>query len=94
MDRRGALIAALKHRLDQFEARTNGNEEAIRLLGAARIAVEKFSACFQRNHDLRRQVSRTLSKITRRDNIVVLGGWLGSPMPRMPLTGVLRSPLW
>jgi FAD/FMN-containing dehydrogenase/Fe-S oxidoreductase len=67
--RRGALIDALKHRLDQFEARTNGNEEAIRLLASARIAVEKFSACFQRNHDLRRQVSRTLSKITRRDNI-------------------------
>ncbi|MCW8883049.1 MAG: DUF3683 domain-containing protein [Sedimenticola sp.] len=67
--RRGALIDALKHRLDQFEARTNGNEDAISLLAAARKAVEKFSACFQRNHDLRRQVSRALSKITRRDNI-------------------------
>ena len=67
--RRGALIDALKHRLDQFESRTNGNQEAIHLLAATRSAVERFSACFQRNHDLRRQVSRTLGRITRRDNI-------------------------
>ncbi|WP_428623122.1 DUF3683 domain-containing protein [Sedimenticola sp.] len=67
--RRGALIDALKHRLDQFESRTNGNADAIRLLDAARVAVEKFSACFQHNQDLRRRVSRALSKITRRDNI-------------------------
>ncbi|AKH21256.1 DUF3683 domain-containing protein [Sedimenticola thiotaurini] len=67
--RRGALIDALKHRLDQFEARTNGNQDAIRLLAAARTAVETFSACFQRNKDLRRQVTRALARITRRDNV-------------------------
>ncbi|MCW8906599.1 MAG: DUF3683 domain-containing protein, partial [Sedimenticola sp.] len=38
--RRGALIDALKHRLDQFEMRTNGNQDAIRLLAAARGAFE------------------------------------------------------
>ncbi len=67
--RRTALVDALKHRLDQFEARTNGNEKAIRLLGAARAAVEKFSACFANNNELRQRVTRSLTGITRRDNV-------------------------
>jgi len=67
--RRGALIDALKHRLDQFEARTNGNQDALCLLDAARNAVEKFSATFIQNSDLRRKVTSALSRVTRRDNV-------------------------
>ncbi|MET0100469.1 MAG: DUF3683 domain-containing protein [Sedimenticola sp.] len=67
--RRKALVEALHHRLDQFEGRANGNQKAIDLLHAARAAVEKFSSCFEQNNELRRRVTRTLSRITRRDNI-------------------------
>ncbi|MES9964376.1 MAG: DUF3683 domain-containing protein, partial [Candidatus Sedimenticola sp. 20ELBAFRAG] len=67
--RRKALVDALHHRLDQFEGRTNGNQQAIDLLQAARSAVEKFSSCFEQNNQLRRRVTRALTRITRRDNI-------------------------
>ncbi|MES9845700.1 MAG: DUF3683 domain-containing protein, partial [Candidatus Sedimenticola sp. 6PFRAG5] len=67
--RRKALVDALHHRLDQFEGRTNGNQQAIDLLQAARSAVEKFSSCFEQNNELRRRVTRALTRITRRDNI-------------------------
>jgi len=67
--RRKALVEALHHRLDQFEKRINGNEQAAQLLRSARGAVEKFSTCFEENNKLRQRVIRTLSRITRRDNI-------------------------
>ena len=67
--RRAALIAALNHRLDQFEARANGNEKAFILLAAAREAVEKFAACFERNSRLRHEVRKALIGITRPDNV-------------------------
>ncbi|PLY14392.1 MAG: FAD-linked oxidase [Sedimenticola sp.] len=67
--RRTALINALKHRLDQFESRANGNQQALLLLDAARQAVDKFATCFEQNNELRRRVSRALAKITRADNI-------------------------
>jgi len=67
--RRQALIGALKHRLDQFEARTDGNEQAIRLLEAARAAVAKFAAGLENSLQLRKKVSKCLTKVTRKDNI-------------------------
>jgi FAD/FMN-containing dehydrogenase/Fe-S oxidoreductase len=67
--RRQALVGALKHRLDQFEARADGNENALRLLAAAREAVAKFSAGLEGNLALRQRVSRYLSRVTRKDNI-------------------------
>ncbi|MCG8425849.1 MAG: DUF3683 domain-containing protein [Chromatiales bacterium] len=67
--RRAALIGALNHRLDQFESRANGNNQALALLKAARQAVDKFATCFEQNNELRRKVSRALSRLTRRDNI-------------------------
>ncbi len=67
--RRGALIDALKHRLDQFEHRTNGNQDALQLLDSARKAVERFSATFIQNSDLRRKAASALAQVTRRDNI-------------------------
>ena len=67
--RRGALIQALNHRLDQFELRLNENEKAERLLAAAREAVDRFSSGFESNRLLKQRVGRILSGITRKDNV-------------------------
>jgi len=67
--RRNALVGALKHRLDQYEGRTNGNHKALRLLQAARESVDAFSACFESNNRLRQKVRRALAPLTRRDNV-------------------------
>ncbi len=67
--RREALVGALTHRLDQFEARTDGNTQAIQLLEAARAAVAKFAVELESNLQLRRKVSKSLAKVTRKDNI-------------------------
>ncbi len=67
--RRAALTDALTHRLDQFEARAEGNEQALRLLKAARAAVEKFASELEHNLQLRKKVRKQLGKVTRRDNI-------------------------
>ena len=69
LGRRRALLNALRHRLDQFEARANENEKALRLLGAARASVERFGACFEQNQALRTRVRKALARITRRDNV-------------------------
>ncbi|WP_078118012.1 DUF3683 domain-containing protein [Thiosocius teredinicola] len=68
-DRRDALIQAVNHRLEQFEKRLNDNQDAAQLLDAARTAVDRFSNCFGERQLLRSRVLRTLSRITRKDNI-------------------------
>ena len=68
-ERRNQLIHALNHRLDQFETRLNNNQRAEQLLNAARNAVDTFSNCFTANINLRQKISRTMSSITRKDNI-------------------------
>jgi FAD/FMN-containing dehydrogenase/Fe-S oxidoreductase len=67
--RRRALLGALNHRLDQFEARAQQNPKALQLLQLARAAVTRFGDCFERNNKLRGDVYRALENITRRDNI-------------------------
>ena len=67
--RRQALIQALTHRLDQFERRLNNNAKAAQLLEAARQAVDRFAAEFGDIIKLRQRVRRTLSGVTRRDNL-------------------------
>jgi len=69
VDRRGALVQALNHRLEQFEKRLNDNRNAARLLESARNAVDRFSNCFGERKTLRARVSRALGRITRKDNI-------------------------
>ena len=69
VDRRDALVQALNHRLQQFEDRLNENQDAARLLEAARNAVDRFSNCFGERHALRARVSRALGRVTRKDNI-------------------------
>ena len=67
--RRAALIGALDHRLNEIEARRQGNEQVALLLAAAQAAVKKFSGQFERAAQLRREALRLLSRHTRKDNI-------------------------
>ena len=67
--RRAALIGALDHRLNEIEARRQGNEQVAALLAAAQAAVKKFSSQFERAAQLRRDALRLLSRHTRKDNI-------------------------
>ncbi|MEJ2455726.1 MAG: DUF3683 domain-containing protein [Candidatus Thiodiazotropha sp.] len=68
-ERRKALIDALKHRLDQFELRANGNQQALLLLAAARDAVAAFERRFDDQLELRRRTRRNLIGLTRPDNV-------------------------
>ena len=67
--RRQALIQALQHRLQQVDARANGNALALQLSSQTRAAVEEFAAWFPRQLELRRKVLRRLGRVTCRDNI-------------------------
>ena len=67
--RRSALVGALRHRLEQFETRTDNNEMAISLLNAARKAVDKFDNELEADIELRSRVRRDLATVTRQDNI-------------------------
>ena len=67
--RRGALIAALRHRLHAIEERRQDNEKVKRLLQLAHQAVNDFSSEFEEILKLRRRAMRLLGRITRRDNI-------------------------
>ncbi len=67
--RRRQLVEGMHHRLQQFEARADGNQKALQLLQAAQLAVEKFASHFEEDIALRRRVRRTLSAVTRPDNI-------------------------
>ncbi|MCF7984186.1 MAG: DUF3683 domain-containing protein [Thiohalocapsa sp.] len=67
--RRGQLVDALGHRLDQFELRLNNNEQAASLLAAARGAVARFAEQFDKDAALRSAIRKRLSGITRKDNI-------------------------
>ena len=57
-DRRAALVDALRHRLDQFEARTGGNEKALRLLAMARSGGRALRCLLRRQHAVARQGAR------------------------------------
>jgi FAD/FMN-containing dehydrogenase/Fe-S oxidoreductase len=67
--RRGSLVHALHHRLDQIVARANGNALALELAANAREAVGRFEAWLARQKDLRREVLRRLVRVTRKDNV-------------------------
>jgi len=69
LGRRRALVQALCHRLDQFEARLNDNADAGRLLAAARVAVQRFNDAFDEQRRLRESLRRALIGITRADNL-------------------------
>ena len=60
-ERRNALVGALRHRLDQFELRANGNTQALQLLEAARASVDEFARRFDEQLALRKTARRNLS---------------------------------
>ncbi|AXS81283.1 DUF3683 domain-containing protein [Dechloromonas sp. HYN0024] len=80
-ERRDALVNALHHRLSEVEKRraaTEGEDmeraaKVKRLVDAARNAVNLFAERFGETWDLRRKVTRILSKHTRKDNIAFDG---------------------
>ncbi len=67
--RRGSLIHALHHRLDQITARARDNRLALELAGEARRAVGEFEAWLAGQHAQRGEIRRRLARVTRRDNI-------------------------
>ncbi len=71
--RRSALIGALRHRLEQFAQRTNGNVQAIRLQALATDSVDAFETALNQQTERRQQVLRALLRVTRRDNIAFGG---------------------
>ncbi len=75
--RRKALIDALHHRIDAIDERnvagtgagTTGNDAVLKLVAAAKKAVEKFADDFRQTYDLRKKALAKYNKITRKDNI-------------------------
>jgi len=68
-ERRGALVAALRHRLHAIEERRQDNDQVKHLLAMAHHAVNEFSAEFEHTLQVRHRALRVLGRITRRDNI-------------------------
>jgi len=72
--RRKQLIEALEHRLTEIDRRRDQRHperdaKVAGLLSAARVAVRDFDNDFTLAHELRKQVVRSLSRITAKDNI-------------------------
>src|SRR5690349_1557885 len=68
--RRYALIEAMRHRLQEVEARRQSvHDQVTRLLAAASAAVDAFAREFEQVADLRRRAMRRFLRATRRDNI-------------------------
>ncbi|MBP8266687.1 MAG: DUF3683 domain-containing protein, partial [Zoogloea sp.] len=76
-DRRGALIEALRHRLDEVEKRREESgkvdpersAKVAHLIAAAHGAVDRFKRFFEDTYDLRKRVKHELARHTRKDNI-------------------------
>jgi len=71
--RLGALVDAMRHRLNEIEKRREGNDKVERLLAATRQAVERFESQFDDTRSLRAKILKRLARITRRDNIMFDG---------------------
>ena len=71
--RRGLLIDALRHRLNEIEKRRQGNVKVGRVIELASQAVAGFAAHFEETAQLRHAILHRLSRHTRRDNIAFDG---------------------
>jgi FAD/FMN-containing dehydrogenase/Fe-S oxidoreductase len=67
--RRAQVLAGMRRRLDEIEARRGDNDKVAGLLGAAREALERFAAAFDETRALRATARRRLGRVTRRDNV-------------------------
>ncbi len=68
-ERREALIDALHHRMNEVEARRQGNDRVALLIGRTREAIADFERWFDLTARRRKAVMKALSRHTRRDNI-------------------------
>ena len=67
--RRKALIDALYHRIKAIEERSSGNPKVLKMVIAARQAVNEFENDFRLTENLRKKALAKLGKYTRKDNI-------------------------
>ncbi len=67
--RRDALVSALHHRIEQIRVRSDDNQDVHELLAMAGNAVDDFENRLQRMRQQRKQIIRTLRKLTHPDNI-------------------------
>ncbi len=67
--RREALVAAMRHRLEQIEARAAGNADALALAEQCRAAVAAFSRGFDVTAAQRRQAERVFAAHTAAHNV-------------------------
>src|SRR6478672_7698983 len=68
--RRYALVEAMRHRLNEIQARRQSEHDQVtRLLGAASAAVDAFAREFEQTVQLRKRALRRFTRVTRRDNI-------------------------
>ena len=93
LERRKALVQALCHRLDQFEARLNDNAQAAQLLAAARAAVKRFSDWFEEHRRLREGCAAPWPR-SPAPTTSTSAAWPGSPTPPTPPTGAWSCPSW
>ena len=71
--RREALVAAMRHRLEQIEARAKGNTQALALAERCREAVDEFEAWFPRIAALRSTARKRFARHTAEHNIAFDG---------------------
>jgi FAD/FMN-containing dehydrogenase/Fe-S oxidoreductase len=71
--RRDELLAGMRRRLAEIEARRAGSEKVARLLALAGEAVDRFAQEFADARALRAKAYARLSRVTRRDNILFDG---------------------
>jgi FAD/FMN-containing dehydrogenase/Fe-S oxidoreductase len=71
--RRAEVLAGMRRRLDEIEARRGESERVAELLGEARAALERFEAGFEETRALRAKLRRRLARVTRRDNVCLDG---------------------
>jgi len=67
--RRKALIDALYHRIKAIDERSSGNPKVLKMVIAARQAVNEFEDDFRHTENLRKKALAKLGKYTRKDNI-------------------------
>src|SRR5450830_1416054 len=67
--RRKALIDALYHRIKAIDERSAGNPKVLKMVIAARQAVNEFENDFRHTENLRKKALAKLGKYTRKDNI-------------------------
>jgi hypothetical protein len=67
--RRYALVEAMRHRLNEIQARRQSEHDQVtRLLGAATAAVDAFAREFEQTVQLRKRALRRFTRVTRRQN--------------------------